>query len=104
MLIASLAALVLGVRGVSSSRDMGACYASVQIPQSWYWFAVLPPVIIATLAILLPQRVICWRRGFVASLLGLVSMISGGASPLLYIIYDFEHRLPNQPASQRTTP
>ena len=104
MLVASFAALVLGVWGVSSSRDIGARYASVQIPQSWYWFAVLPPLLVATLAVLLPRRVICWRRGSIASVLALLSMVSGGASPLLYIIYDFERRLPNQPTSQQATP
>ena len=59
MLVASFAALVLGAWGVSSSRDIGARYASIQIPLSWYWFAVLPPLVIATLAVLLPQRIIC---------------------------------------------
>jgi len=82
--------LVLGLIGVSGSRDIAAAYGNIQIPVAWYLF---PIVLAAMSALLLPAAILRRRRGVVVWVLLLVTLLSGGTSPLLYIIYDFEHRL-----------
>jgi hypothetical protein len=85
--------LVLGVIGVSTSRDIAARYGNIQIPVAWYLFPIVLAVLVVALALLLPAPVLRWRRGVVVWLLFLVTVLLGSTSPLLYIIYDFEHRL-----------
>ena len=104
MLIASFISLGFGVWGVSSIRDFGVRNAGVQIPLSWYWVAALPPLLIAVFAVVLPQHIVCWRRGLIPNLLTFVCSVSLLSGPLLYIIYDFERRLTNSPTYQQTTP
>ncbi len=85
--------LVLGVIGVSASRDIAARYGNIQIPVAWYLFPIVLGVLVVASALLLPAAVLRWRRGVVVWLLFLVTVLLGSTSPLLYIIYDFEHRL-----------
>jgi hypothetical protein len=85
--------LVLGLSGVSSSRDIAARYCNIQIPVAWYLFPIVLAVLVVPPALLLPAPVLRWRRGVVVWVLLLVTLLLGSTSPLLYIIYDFEHRL-----------
>jgi hypothetical protein len=85
--------LVLGLIGVSGSRDIAARYGNIQIPVAWYLFPIVLAVLVVASALLLPAAVLRWRRGVVMWLLFLVTVLLGSTSPLLYIIYDFEHRL-----------
>ena len=96
--------LVLGVIGVSGSRDIAAHYGNIQIPVAWYLFPIVLAVLVAVSALLLPAAVLRWRRGVVVWVLLLVTLLSGGTSPLLYIIYDFEHRLSSQPVAESSRP
>jgi hypothetical protein len=84
---------VFGVIGVSASRDIAARYGNIQIPVAWYLFPIVLAVLVVASALLLPAAVLRWRRGVVVWLLFLVTVLLGSTSPLLYIIYDFEHRL-----------
>jgi hypothetical protein len=98
---------VLGVIGVSASRDIAARHGSIQIPVAWYLFPIVLAVLVVAFALLLPPAVLRWRRGVVVWLLFLVTVLLGSTGPLLYIIYDFEHRLssssPPINAVERTT-
>jgi hypothetical protein len=84
---------VVGVIGVSASRDIAARYGNIQIPVAWYLFPIVLAVLVVASALLLPAAVLRWRRGVVVWLLLLVTALLGSTSPLLYVIYDFEHRL-----------
>ena len=85
--------LVLGMIGVSTSRDIAVRYGNIQIPVAWYLFPIVLAVLVVASALLLPAAVLRWRRGVVVWLLFLVTVLLGATSPLLYIIYGFEHRL-----------
>jgi len=88
--------LVLGVIGVSNSRDIAARYGNIQIPVAWYLFPIVLAVLVAASALLLPAPVLRWRRGVVVVVLFLLTFMLGGTSPLLYALYDFEHSLSSQ--------
>jgi hypothetical protein len=92
---------VLGVIGVSNSRDIAARYGNIQIPVVWYLFPIVLAVLVAASALLLPAAVLRWRRGVVVWVLLLVTLLYGGTSPLLYTLYDLAHSLSSQvsPAS-----
>ena len=96
--------LVLGLSGVSTSRDIAARYCNIQIPVAWYLFPIVLAVLVAASALLLPAAVLRWRRGVVVWLLLLVTVLLGSTSPLLYTIYDFEHRLLSQPSQSAAQP
>ena len=96
--------LVLGLIGVSGSRDIAARYGNIQIPVAWYLFPIVLAVLVAVSALLLPAAVLRWRRGVVVWVLILVTLLLGSTSPLLYIIYDFEHRLSSQPSQSAAQP
>ena len=87
--------LVLGLSGVSGSRDIASRYYNIQIPVAWYLFPIVLAVLVVASALLLPAAVLRWRRGVVVWVLILVTLLLGSTSPLLYIKYDFEHRLPS---------
>ena len=90
--------------GVSGSRDIAARYGNIQIPVAWYLFPVVLAVLVAVSALLLPAAVLCWRRGVVVWLLFLVTVLLGSTSPLLYTIYDFEHRLSSHTSTGTAKP
>jgi len=96
--------LVLGVIGVSSSRDIAARYGNIQIPVAWYLFPMVLAVLVAASALLLPAAALRWRRGVVVWVLFLVTLLLGSTSPLFYTIYDFEHRLSSQPSQSAAQP
>ena len=102
LILASIYFLVLGVLGVSSAQQISAEWAGVHIPSAWYWFAVVPCIIVASLAFFLPARVLLGRRDILPSILLCCVVLSGSTSPLLYIIYDFERRLADREGSQTT--
>ena len=85
--------LVLGLIGVSGSRDIAARHGNIQIPVAWYLFPIMLAVLVVASTLLLPAAALRWRRGVVVWVLFLVTLLLGSTSPLLYIIYDFEHRL-----------
>jgi hypothetical protein len=93
LLGSSVIFLVIGVIGVSGSRDIAARYGNIQIPVAWYLFPIMLAVLVAVSALLLPAAALRWRRGVVGWVLFLVTLLLGSTSPLLYTIYDFEHRL-----------
>ncbi len=93
LLGSSVIFLVIGVNGVSGSRDIAARYGNIQILVAWYLFPIVLAVLVVASALLLPAAVLRWRRGVVVWVLLLMTLLLGGTSPLLYIIYDFEHRL-----------
>ena len=95
----SLVFLVLGLIGVSGSRDIAARHPNFQISVEWYLFPIALTVLVIALALLLPAAVLRWRRGMVVWVLLVITLLVGGTSPLLYIIYDFEHH-----PSSRTSP
>ena len=107
MFLVSVVSLGLGLWGVSVCRDVGIRSANVEISTGWYWLAITPPVAVIGLAFTLPPQIISWRRGILPCLFGLVSLVSASTAPLLYVVYDFEHRLrehlpsPNHPAQAR---
>ena len=96
--------LVLGLSGVSSSRDIAARYCNIQIPVAWYLFPIVLAVLVVASALLLPAAVLRWRRGVVVWVLLLVTLLLGCTSPLLYIKYDFEHRLPSHTSTGTAKP
>jgi len=96
--------LVLGLIGVSGSRDIAARYGNIQIPVAWYLFPIVLAVLVAVSALLLPAAVLRWRRGAVVWVLLLVTLLSGGTSPLLYMIYDIEHRLSSHTSTGTANP
>ncbi len=96
--------LVLGLIGVSGSRDIAARYGNIQVPVAWYLFPIVLAVLVTVSALLLPAAVLHWRRGVVVWLLFLVTVLLGSTSPLLYIIYDFEHRLSSHPSTGTAKP
>ena len=96
--------LVIGVIGVSGSRDIAARYGNIQIPVAWYLFPIVLAVLVVASALLLPAAVLCWRRGLVVWLLFLVTVLLGSTSPLLYTIYDFEHGLSSQTSQSAAQP
>ena len=96
--------LVLGLIGVSGSRDIAARYGNIQIPLTWYLFPIVLAILVAVSALLLPAAVLRWRRGVVVWVLLLVTLLYGGTSPLLYIIYDFEHRLSSHTSTGTARP
>jgi hypothetical protein len=96
--------LVLGLSGVSTSRDIAARYCNIQIPVAWYLFPIVLAVLVAASALLLPAAVLRWRRGVVVWLLILATLLSGSTSPLLYVKYDFEHRLPSHTSTGTAKP
>jgi len=96
--------LIVGVLGVSSSRDIAARYGNIQIPATWYLFPIVLAVLVAAAAVFLPADIFHWRRGLIVWVLFLVSFILGSTSPLLYAIYDFEHRLSAHPAAESSRP
>jgi hypothetical protein len=96
--------LVLGLSGVSSSRDIAARYGNIQIPVVWYLFPIVLAVLVVASTLLLPTAVLRWRRGVVVWVLLLVTLLLGATSPLLYTIYDFEHHLSSQPSQSAAQP
>ncbi len=96
--------LVLGLIGVSGSRDIAARYGNIQIPVAWYLLPIVLALLAAISALLLPAAVLRWRRGAVVWVLLLVTLLSGGTSPLLYIIYDFEHHLSSHTSAGAAKP
>ena len=104
LLGSSVVFLVIGVIGVSGSRDIAARYGNIQIPVAWYLFPIVLAVLVAVSALLLPAAVLRWRRGVVVWVLLLVTLLCGGTSPLLYIIYDFEHRLSSHTSTGTAKP
>ncbi len=105
LILGSTAAfLVLGVMGVSSSRDIAARYGNIQIPVAWYLFPIVLAVFVAASTLLLPAAALRWRRGVVVWVLLLVTLLLGGTGPLLYGIYDFEHRLSSPPSQSKAQP
>ena len=96
--------LVLGLSGVSTSRDIAARYCNIQIPVAWYLFPIVLAVLVVASALLLPAAVLRWRWGVVVWVLLLVTLLSGSTSPLLYIKYDFEHRLPSHTSTGTAKP
>jgi hypothetical protein len=91
--------LGLGVWGVSVSREVGIRNANVEISNAWYLFAIIPPLVVTVLAFTLPAHIICWRRGILILALFITSLASALSAPLLYVVYDFEHRLREHPPS-----
>ena len=102
LIVASIVFLVYGVIGVSSSQAIGATHAGVKIPNGWYWFAVVPNVLVAGLAIILPTRLFYDRRSLIMSALMFLAILAGSTGPLLYVIYDFEHQLQQSERSVRS--
>jgi hypothetical protein len=96
--------LVLGLRGVSTCRDIAARYCNIQIPVEWYLFPIVLAVLVVTSALLVPAAVLRWRRGVVVLLLILVTVLLGSTSPLLYGIYDFEHHLSSRTSTGTAKP
>jgi hypothetical protein len=103
LLGSSVIFLVIGVIGVSGSRDIAARYGNIQIPVAWYLFPMLA-VLVAVSALLLPAAALRWRRGVVVWVLFLVTLLLGSTSPLLYTIYDFEHRLSSHTSTGTAKP
>ena len=95
---------VLGVIGVSASRDMATRYGNIQLPVAWYLFPIVLAVLVAGSALLLPAAVLRWRRGLVVWVLLLVTLLFGSTSPLLYIIYNFEHHLSSHTSTGTAKP
>lgn len=85
--------LFLGVNGVHNMRETFLNYSSVRISSAWYAFAILPPLITIGAALLFPTRYLIWKRGLLTNSLLFACLLSGGTSPLLYIIYDYEHNI-----------
>ena len=85
--------LFLGVNGVHDMRDTFLNYSSVRIPSAWYAFATLPPLIAIGAASLLPTQHLTCKKGLLTNGLLFACLLSGGTSPLLYIIYDYEHNI-----------
>jgi hypothetical protein len=96
--------LVLGLRGVSTSRDIAARYCNIQIPVEWYLFPIVLAVLVVTPALLLPAAVLRWWRGVVVWVLFLATLLSGSTSPLLYAIYDFERHLSSRTSTGTAKP
>jgi len=88
-----IAFLYFGIAGVTQMRDLFARYSTIHIPTVWYWFAIVPQLVVAVLTVTLPEAAFRWRRGAIAGILILTSIIAGGTSPLLYIVYDYEHNI-----------
>lgn len=87
--------LFLGVDGVHDAREIFHNYSSVRISSAWYAFAILPPLISIGAALLLPTRHLIWKKGLLTNSLLFACILSGCTSPLLYIIYDYEHNIHN---------
>ena len=104
LLGSSVVFLVIGVIGVSGSRDIAARYGNIQIPVAWYLFPIMLAVLVAASTLLLPAAALRWRRGVVVWVLFLVTLLLGSTSPLLYTIYDFDHRLSSQPSQSAAQP
>lgn len=85
-------AVVLGVIGVSGAREFGAKHADVSVSAAWYLLAVVPPIIIALLSWVLPDRVLCDSSGWRAAALAMIGLAFAFTEPLLYIVYDFDQR------------
>ena len=85
--------LFLGVNGVQDMRETFLNYSSVRISSAWYAFAILPPLIAIGSALLLPTHYLVWKKGLLTNGLLFACLLSGGTSPLLYIIYDYEHNI-----------
>jgi hypothetical protein len=96
--------LVLGLSGVSTSRDIAARYCNIQIPVAWYLFPIVLAVLVVASALLLPAVVLRWRRGVVVWVLLLATLLSGSTCPLLYGIYDFEHHLSSRTSTGTAKP
>ena len=96
--------LVLGLIGVSNSRDIAARYCNIQIPVAWYLFPIVLAVLVTASALLLPAAVLRWRRGVVVWFLLLITLLLGSTSPLLYIKYDFEHHLSSRTSTGTVKP
>ncbi len=103
VLVACLVSLVLGITGVSTSRDIGTRYAHVDVSAAWYLLPILLPMFISMLALFYPQRIFHSTRGWITLLLVLIVGIAGATAPLLYIVYDFDQRLPDQPTNSSST-
>jgi len=85
--------LFLGVKGVQNMRETFLNYSSVRISSGWYAFAILPPLITIGAALSLPTQYLIWKKGLLTNSLLFVCLLSGGTSPLLYIIYDYAHNI-----------
>jgi len=85
--------LFLGVKGVQDMRDTFLNYSSIRISSAWYAFAILPPLISIGVALLFPTRHLIWKRGLITNSLLFACILSGFTSPLLHIIYDYEHNI-----------
>ena len=98
--------LFLGVKGVYDMRETFLNYSSVRISSVWYAFAILPPLISIGAALLLPTQYLIWKKGLLTHSLLFACLLSGGTSPLLYIIYDYAHNIhmtssvPQSPSDQ----
>ncbi|MDB6139645.1 MAG: hypothetical protein JWO94_2717, partial [Verrucomicrobiaceae bacterium] len=103
-LVASIGFLGLGVYGVRSTQQQ-ADALGVHVPNDWYWLPVIPTVLIAISAFLLPARFLYPSRNSVQVILCFIVSLVGGTGILLYIIYDVEriseHRVPAQHANPR---
>jgi len=85
--------LFLGVNGVHDMRETFLNYSSVRISSAWYAFAIPPPLLAIGAALLLPTQYLIWKKGLLTKVLLFTCMLSGGTSPLLYILYDYEHNI-----------
>jgi len=85
--------LFLGVNGVHDMRETFLNYSSLRIPSAWYAYATLPPLITIGAALLLPTQYLTWKKGLLTNGLLFVCLLSGGTTPLLYLIYDYAHNI-----------
>ena len=93
LIVCGILFLFLGVNGVHDMRETFLNYSSVRISSAWYAFAILPPVIAIGAASLLPTQHLTCKKGLLTNGLLFACLLSGGTSPLLYIIYDYEHNI-----------
>jgi hypothetical protein len=93
LIVCGVLFLFLGVKGVQDMRETFLNYSSVRISSAWYAFAILPPLITIGAALSLPTQYLIWKKGLLTNILLFVCLLSGGTSPMLYIIYDYEHNI-----------
>jgi uncharacterized membrane protein YhaH (DUF805 family) len=93
LFLSAVTFLLFGVSGVTSAQRMGSDLARVHIPDVLYALTIGTCLPVASLAFLLPDRLLLARRGLCPAILLGLAMLSGFTAPLIYVHYDFDARL-----------